>query len=195
VLQLKKQAVDTDVPDVMEKAAMDEIFRSGTEQLEMGQAKLRREMASLQQWTQEAIGDLTAKLYNVKENTDALGSDLLTVRNIVMICAGRRITGVLYKMDEGAEGSTRAWGEGPKLGPHFAHWKATKKQLKEDIGGDDDDDDQEAGCNLSGPPQQEAADNPSGPSRRRVATLRAAAAGGGGGGGGQLLRAGQEDQE
>ncbi|CAB1120962.1 unnamed protein product [Ectocarpus sp. CCAP 1310/34] len=169
VLQLTKQAAD--MPTAMEKAVMDEIFRSGTEQLEMGQAKLREEMARLQQETEEAMGDLTAKLNNVKENTDALGSGLLTVQNVVMICTGRRITGVLYKMDEGAEGSTRVWGEGPKLGPHFAHWKATKKKLKGDIGDDDDDEEKEAGCNLSGPPQQEAADNPSGPSQQEAGLL------------------------
>ncbi|CAB1120961.1 unnamed protein product [Ectocarpus sp. CCAP 1310/34] len=153
VLQLTKQAAD--MPAAMEKAVMDEIFRSGTEQLEMGQAKLREEMARFQQETEEAMGNLTAKLNNVKENTDALGSGLLTVQNIVMKTNGRRIKKVLYRMEERAEESSRVWGEGPKLGPHFAHWKATKKQLKEDGGGDDDEGEEQAGGNLPGPPHEE----------------------------------------
>ncbi|CAB1100686.1 unnamed protein product [Ectocarpus sp. CCAP 1310/34] len=153
VLQLTKQAACMHA--AMEKAVMDEILRSGTEQLEMGQAKLREEMARFQQETEEAMGNLTAKLYNVKENTDALGSGLLTVQNIVMKTNGRRIKKVLYRMEERAEESSRVWGEGPKLGPHFAHWKATKKQLKEDGGGDDDEGEEHAGGNLSGPPQEE----------------------------------------
>ncbi|CAN0074466.1 unnamed protein product, partial [Ectocarpus sp. 12 AP-2014] len=125
VLQLTKQAAD--MPAAMEKAVMDEILRLGTEQLEIGKTKLREEMVRFQQGTQEAMGALTAKLYNVKENTDALGHGLLTVHNIVMKTNGRRIKKVLYKMEERAEESTRVWGEEPKLGPHFAHWKATKK--------------------------------------------------------------------
>ena len=136
-------------------------------QLEMGQAKLADEMATVQQEIQDTQEGLTGKLNDLKNNADALGAGLLNVQSKNL--PDRQLTKVLHKMNERAEESARVWGKESELGSRFAHWKVGKNLPKAGGGGDDDGREEEAGGNLSGPSQQEgeqkeeAGGQPSGP--------------------------------